>query len=75
MLFESIPMKCCLPAFDDAAIHEKHIASTNVELSAILRRLKDECKKKFRLAIGMDKLESYKKAHEQMKGGLFLQTR
>jgi len=66
-MVENIPHERLLAAIDDRATREKQIASTNAELSATLRRLKEECQRDIRAAIGADKLERYDKAHERMK--------
>ena len=64
---ENIPNEVVLASVDDAAKREKDIVSTHVELCETLQRLKDECKKEIRSAIGKEKLETYEKAHERAK--------
>ncbi len=64
---EDIPNEIVLAAIDDEAKREKEIASTHVELCETLQRLRDECKKEIRSAIGTEKLETYEKIHEKAK--------
>lgn len=64
---ENIPNEVVLASVDDAAKCEKDIVSTHVELCETLQRLKDECKKEIRSAIGKEKSETYEKVHEKAK--------
>lgn len=67
MTIHEVPADVSFAALDDAAMRVKQIASVNVKLSSSLRRLRDECRKEIRSAIGADRLENYDQLHETIK--------
>lgn len=67
MIVDNVPDEVLTAASDDAATRDKQFASTHTELSASLRRLKEECRREIRSALGADMYGRYDKIREEAR--------